>query len=79
MDRAFVGHGSPCWFCRAPRIGFAVLNRGSWIANSWVANSWAMLCGVGLRVAVANGVIWCWVAATGFGNEETRMRDRDER
>ena len=69
-----MGHGSPCWSRRAPRVGFAMLNRGSWIANSW-----AMLCGVGLRVAVANGVIWCWVAATGFGNEETRMRDRDER
>ena len=67
---------SPCWF---HRVGFAMLNRGSWIANSWVANSWAMLCGVGLRVAVANGVIWCWVAAAGFGDGETEMRDRDER
>ena len=76
-----MGRGSPCWF---RRVGFAVLNRGSWIANSWianswVANSWAVLCVAGLRVAVADGVIWCWVAATGFGDEETRMRDRDER
>ena len=38
-----MGHGSwitvlvspcsPCWF---RRVGFAVLNRGSWIANLWV-------------------------------------------
>ena len=67
---------SPCWF---HRVGFAVLNRGSWIANSWVMNSWAVLCGAGLRVAVANGVIWCWVAGARFGDEETWMRDRYKR
>ena len=45
------------------RVGFAVLDRGSWIAvldrGSWITNSWAMLCGAGLRVAVADGMIWC--------------------
>ena len=38
--------------------------------GSWIANSWAMLYGVRLRVAVADGVIWCWVQ---------RWRDKDER
>ena len=27
-----------------------------------------MLCGAGLRVAVADGVIWCWVAGAGLGD-----------
>ena len=67
---------SPCWFCL---VGFSMLNRGSWIANSWVTNSWAVLCGAGLRVAVADGVIWCWVVGAGFSDEETGMRDKDER
>ena len=62
MDCEFVGRGLPCWF---RRVGFAVLDHGLWIANSWV-----VLCGAGLRVAVADGVIWCWVR---------RWRDRDER
>ena len=39
-----------------------------------------MLCGVGLRVAVADGVIWCWME---IGETEMRFgdgdwRDRDE-
>ena len=49
MDREFVGRGSLCWF---HRVGFVVLDCGLWIANSW-----AVLCGVGLRVAVVDGVI----------------------
>ena len=43
VDREFVGHGSwitvlvsPCSLCWFRRVGFAVLNRGSWIANLWV-------------------------------------------
>ena len=56
-----------------------MLNRGSWITNSWVTNFWAVLCGVGLRVAVADGVVWCWVVSAGFSDEETGMRDKDER
>ena len=71
VDREFVGCGSPCWF---RRVGFVVLDRGSWIANSW-----AVLYGAGLWVAVADGVIWCWVTGARFGDEETGMRDRDER
>ena len=71
MDCEFVGCGLPCWF---RRVGFAVLDHGLWIANSWV-----VLCGAGLRVAVADGVIWCWVAGAGFSDGETEMRDRDER
>ena len=67
VDHKFVGRGLPCWF---RRVGFAMLDHGSWITNSWVANLWAMLCGAGLRVAVAEGMIWCWV---------WRWRDRDER
>ena len=27
-----------------------------------------MLCGAGLRVAVADGVIWCWVAGAGLSD-----------
>ena len=72
MDHKFVGRGLPCWF---RRVGFAMLDHGSWITNSWVANLWAMLCGAGLRVAVADGVIWCWVAGAGFGDGETKTRD----
>ena len=58
---------SSCWFCR---VGFSVLDCGSWIANSWV-----VLCGAGLWVAVVDGVIWCWVAGVGFGDGETKTRD----
>ena len=61
------------------RVGFAVLDHGLWITNSWVANLWAVLCGAGLRVAVTDGVIWCWVAGAGFNEGETKMRDRYER
>ena len=35
-----------------------------------------MLCGAGLRVAIADGVIWCWVAGAGLGDGD--WRDRDE-
>ena len=35
-----------------------------------------MLCGAGLQVVVADGMIWCWVAGAGFGNGD--WRDRDE-
>ena len=34
-----------------------------------------MLCGAGLWVAVANGVIWCWVAGAEFGDGEIETRD----
>ena len=30
-------------------------------------------------MAVADGMIWCWVAAAGFDDGETEMRDKDER
>ena len=74
-----MGRGSLCWFRRARswvedhRVSFAVLavlDCGSWITNSWV-----VLCGAGLRVAVADGVIWCWVAGAGFGDGETKTRN----
>ena len=38
-----------------------------------------LLCGVGMQVAVADGMIWCWVAGAGFGDGETEIRDKDER
>ena len=32
-----------------------------------------------MRVAIADGMICCWVAGVGFGDGETEMRDKDER
>ena len=47
-----------------------------WVAGFGFGDGVAVLCGAGLRVAVADGVIWCWVAGAGFGDGD--WRDRDE-
>ena len=69
------------WLC------FVVLGCRFWVrrwAGSGFGDGLAVLCGAGLRVAVADGVIWCWVAGAGFGDGDWRDRDgetemRDER
>ena len=73
MDREFVGRGSWVVDRRADGVIWC------WVAGSGFGDGVAVLCGVGLRVAVADGVVWCWVVGAGFSDEETGMRDKDER
>ena len=67
---SIVGHGSPCWFRCACRVVSWVVDR-KFVGREFV--------GCALWCWVADGVIWCWVTSVGFSDEETEMRDREER
>ena len=65
-------------------VGFVVLDLGSWIAvlavldcGSWIPNLWVVLYGAGLQVAIADGVIWCWVQRWGDKDERCEIEERE--
>ena len=103
MDREFVGRGSwvvyrrvgfavrMAWYGAGLRVlGSAMewLCFWCWVVGSGFGDGVVVLCGAGLRVAVADGVIWCWVRQWRLERQrwgsameigETEMRDERQR